>query len=104
MARSLMDYFLNPIFNIVYFFENDDFNKNYYFFVESEILSLIVDFFCCVHNEYIVIYYCGLDHDTRDAIDLRAIRYESLSLDEIDNIDELEEDIITNNSELKDSN
>ena len=104
MARSLMDYFLNPIFNIVYFFKYDDFNKNYYFFVESEILSLIVDFFCCVHNEYIVIYYCGLDHDTRDAINFRANRYESLSLDEIDNTDEIEEDIITNNSELKDSN
>ena len=72
MAKSLMEYILAPLLCIYYLLFENDFYNNYYYFAESEILCLIIDFFCCVYNEYIILYYCGLEHETKDEISLRA--------------------------------
>ena len=72
MAKSLMEYLLAPLLCIYHLLFENDFYNNYYYFAESEILCLIIDFFCCVYNEYIILYYCGLEHETKDEISLRA--------------------------------
>ena len=76
MAKSLMEYLLAPLLNIYHLLLDNDFYNNYYYFVECEILCLIIDFFCCVYNEYIILYCCGLEHETKDEITLRALSQE----------------------------
>ena len=84
MARSLIEYILNPIFNIYFFIMKLDFNDNYYSFFLSEILCIIISLFGCVYNEYIILSFCGLDNETDFAIKERANQTESLSLSNID--------------------
>ena len=68
MARSLIDYFMNPFLNIFFFFVEKDFFDNVVYFVVSEILCCVMSFFGCVFNEYIVLYCCGLERETKDEI------------------------------------
>ena len=84
MARSLIEYILNPIFNIYFFIMKLDFNNNYYSFFLSEILCIIISLFGCVYNEYTILSCCGLDNETDLAIKERANQTESLSLSNID--------------------
>ena len=79
MARSLMDFFLNPFFNIYYFIKENDFQNNYFYFFICEIICLIVDFFSCVYNEYIILFCLGMEYDTKDEITERALRNEMKS-------------------------
>ena len=44
-----------------------------------EIIGLIIDFFGCVFNEYLIIFCFGLDYDTSKSIALRALEKETLS-------------------------
>ena len=90
MMRSLMDFFLNPFLNIYFFVLEDDFQKNFLYFFICEIICLIVDFFSCVYNEYITIFYLGLEHDTKDQITERGIKTEMVDLEY-----NAEEDIIS---------
>ena len=53
MARALVEYLLNPFFNIYTFFELGDFNKNVSHLIISIIICIIISFFGCVYNEYI---------------------------------------------------
>ena len=101
MARSLTDYFLNPFFNIYYFIWEDDFDKNYFYFFICEIISIIMDFFCCLYNEYISLYCFGLEHDTKDSIAKRAILVEMNPENFNINDDEEEDDNFINNVETK---
>ena len=72
MARSLIDYFLNPFINIYFFFaERQDF-ENVPYFIVTEIFCCVMSFFGCVFNEYIVLYCCGLESETQDEIADRA--------------------------------
>ena len=80
MARSLMDYFMCPFFLIYYYITDADFGGNLYYFMLSEIISIIIDLFSCVYNEYIILYCCGLEHDTQDKIIERAILNENMSI------------------------
>ena len=84
MARSLIEYILNPIFNIYFFIMKLYFNNNYYSFFLSVILCIIISLFGCVYNEYIILSFCGLDNETDFAIKERANQTESLSLSNID--------------------
>ena len=36
-----------------------------------------MDFLCCIFNEYIIIYFFGLEHDTKDAIILRSSYFDT---------------------------
>ena len=91
MARSLMDYFMGPIFIIYYFFKGNDFNGNYFFFIVSEILMIVVDFFSCTYNEYIILFCFGLEINTKDEIIERAISMENMPPDPTKNFDEDED-------------
>ena len=80
MARALVEYLLNPFFNIYTFFELGDFNKNVSHLIISIIICIIISFFGCVYNEYIILYCCGLENETKDVIAERAL--------DIDNVPE----------------
>ncbi len=94
MAKTLAAYILNPILIIYYFLNENDFsndgNKNYLYFIINVVLSLIIDFFALVYNEFLILFCCGLEHETHSGISKRAIDNEF----ELDNKDESLSDII----------
>ena len=73
MSRGLIQYLLNPFINIYYFIGEKDFNESLSYFFISEIICLIISFFGCVYNEYIILYCCGLEKETEEVASLRAI-------------------------------
>ena len=70
--KSLADYIFLPIFNIFTLLGKQDFYGKIGYFIISEILSIIIDFFGCVYNEFIILFCCGLDKDTKVDISSRA--------------------------------
>ena len=96
MAKSLMDYLFNPFFNILHFFLEKDFYQNYFYLAVCEILCLTIDFFCCVYLEYIIIYSCGLEFDTKEAITLRGLNKEMDPANYVLDYDDDEIDITIN--------
>ena len=91
IARSLAEYFLNPLFNIYYFMDENDFHKNVTYFIICEILNITIEFIFYVHNEYIILYCCGLEYDTQDEIFNRSKLGEMQNLNP-ENVDELDVD------------
>ena len=108
IAKSLPAYFLNPAFIIYYFIGENDFKsggeRNYFYFILNLILSLIIDFFALIYNEFLILYCFDLQHGTHFAIadraDLNAITEMRLIDDEITaNIDdEYIVNIVNNNN------
>ena len=95
MARSLINYLLNPPYNIYSFILISDFNRNIFYLVISIIICIIIAFFGCVFNEYIILYFCGLENETKDIIAERALKAENVpkkSLETIINDNESEDD------------
>ena len=45
---------------------------NLIYLILNFILGFIVSFFGCVYNEFIILFCCGLDHDTHYQITKRA--------------------------------
>ena len=72
IIKSLADYIFAPIFNILFFIEKQEFYDSIVYFVICEILSIIMGFFGCVYNEFIVLFCCGLEHNTKFDISSRA--------------------------------
>ena len=95
MARSLVDYLMNPFINIFTFFVSNDFLSNYAYFIIIEITSIVMSFFGCVFNEYIILYCCGLEHETQDEIADRAYDQFQKELNDISTINnnEIDDDI-----------
>ena len=83
MARSLTDYFLNPIYLTVDFaLKNDFVNKNdrdVPYFIINVILSFIISICGCIYNEFLILFFCGLEHDTHNQISKRANIFDELS-------------------------
>ena len=57
---------------VYYFFAESDFNNNYIYFIISEIICLIISFFGCIYNEYIILFCCGLEKETQEVVSLKA--------------------------------
>jgi len=77
MARVFTDYFINPIYLIYYFtvdndFATDSYVKSAFYFSINLILSIIISFCGCVFNEFIILFFCGLEHETHDQITKRS--------------------------------
>ena len=76
VAKMLTDYFINPL----YFFYNmavlKDFqrhgNTDWFYLILNFVLAIIVSFFGCVYNEFIILFCCGLGHDTHYLITKRS--------------------------------
>ena len=97
MTRTLTDNIITPIYLLYYLIRDEDFTKgedrNIPYFIINLILSLIITFCGCVYNEFIILFFCGLERNTHDQISKRAnLVYE---LDEMivfnEEDDELEE-------------
>jgi len=96
MARSLVDYLMNPFIYIFSFFTSSDFSHNFVYFILIEITSIVMSFFGCVFNEYIILYYCGLELETQDEIADRAknqFQKELNDISTINNNNEIDDDI-----------
>ena len=95
MVKTLQDYLLNPIYLIYYFGAQKDFMKNkeldIAYFILNIIISLIISFFGCIYNEFIILFFCDLERDTHDQISKRAeikIKDASFELFKLDDFDE----------------
>ena len=93
MAKTLSVYILNPFIYIYYFIIENDFmsdgEKNYFYFIINIIIAFIISFFGCVFNEFLVLSFCGLDHETHFSVSIRGENAKELKLlldDESDSI------------------
>ena len=77
MTKSLASYFLNFAFIIYYFIAEIDFitdgKSNYLYFFVSLALSLLIEFFGLIYNEFFILSCCNLSKDTHEGISRRAI-------------------------------
>ena len=76
MASTFMYYILNPI-NIIYLFvSGQDFisngKSNYIYFIMNLLMSIILSFCGCVYNEFLILFYCGFEHNTHNQIMIRS--------------------------------
>lgn len=58
-----------------FFFQNDFISngkQNILYFIINIILSIIIVFFGCIYNEFIVLHCFGLDYETHKEIAIRA--------------------------------
>ena len=85
MAATLSQYFLNPIYITINFILGNDFNsngkRNYVYFIINFLLSFIISFCGCVYNEFLILFFYGLQYETHDQISSRAI---TMDIDEYD--------------------
>ena len=61
------------------------------YFILNIIISLIISFFGCIYNEFIILFFCDLERDTHDQISKRAeikIKDASFELFKLDDFDE----------------
>ena len=76
MAIALSEYFLNPIYIILTLTLANDFKSErgskYLFFALNLILTIIISLSGCVYNEFIILFFCGLQHETYEVISSRA--------------------------------
>ena len=76
MTTTFMDYILNPFYLIYFFASNQDFKtdgeQNYVYFIINLILSCILTFCGCVYNEFVILFFCGLDRDTHSEVTKRS--------------------------------
>ena len=84
IVKTLTDYFINPIYIIYYFSIGEDFiingSRNVVFFIINLLCSLIITFFGCVYNEFIVLDFCDLGYYSYDAVSKRASELERYSI------------------------
>lgn len=78
MAKSLPAYFLNPIFITYYFIFENDFTvgkkKNYIYFIINVIISIFIDLFAFIYNEFFILYCFDLEKETHFGISERSIK------------------------------
>ena len=91
MAATLSQYFLNPIYIIFTLLFSNDFisygKRNYFYFTINFLLAIIISLSGCVYNEFCILFFCGLQHETHYQITCRAI-FEDKLFSVNDDIDE----------------
>ena len=66
MTRALAESILDP-FILIYSLIIDSHTKNWFFwfyYAINILLSIIMSICSCIYNDFIVLYFCGLEHDT----------------------------------------
>ena len=83
MVLTLSDNLINPVYVIFNYIYKNDFNtgngQNVLYFTISLILSIITTLSTFIYNEFIVLFCCGLEHDTHYQISRRAT-FESIEM------------------------
>ena len=111
VVRTMVNYIYNPLYFIYTFFWENDYiykgKKNVSLFIINELISLIFTFFAFVYNEYIILSFCELDHDTNYGIHKRASNSIKESNDEINKLNDEGNNSINNDrcdsSEISDN-
>ena len=97
MAIALTYYLFNPIYIIVNFSRKKDFlyrgEREIVYFIINLILSFIITICGCVYNEFIILFFCKLEHNTHYEISKRAAKY---VLEDTQNFAFIEENSIDN--------
>ena len=76
MVLTISDFILNPIQIIINYFEGDfksSNGQNIIYFLVNLILNCLTAFSTCVYNEFIILFFCGLEYDTHYKISERSI-------------------------------
>ena len=107
MTQSLAYYCLDPFFMIYDFAAGNDFinfgKRSYFHFFLNLILSIIISVTGFVFNEFIVLFWCGLERDTYQEISRRSIiEIKEYELGEIIEEDEKDDDKEENDEDKKD--
>ena len=80
MTRALAESILDPLFTIYYFFfeiRDEKFTSKFWiYFVINFICSIIMALCSSIYNEFIILYYCGLEYETLFEIRKRSINIE----------------------------
>ena len=98
MTVNLSNYFLNPIIMIYNYIFGSDFiirgNKNLFYFLINLILSFIISITGLVYNEFIVLFFCGLELNTYKQITRRAesLNNEIIELRNMEDDNDLDKD------------
>ena len=76
MTSTLELYFLNPLYITYYFILGDDFISNgeinYIYYFINLFLSIIISLCGLVYNEFLILFFCGLEHETHKQISERS--------------------------------
>ena len=76
MTSTLELYFLNPLYITYYFIIGDDFISNgeinYIYYFINLFLSIIISLCGLVYNEFLILFFCGLEHETHKQISERS--------------------------------
>ena len=74
MTRALCESIFDPFLVVYYIFQNDD-EKDFFFWLYCGVIlfaSVIMPINSCIYNEFIVLYCCGLEHETHLEITKRS--------------------------------
>ena len=95
MYKTIGYYILNPLLLIFSFFVENDFlyegKRSAPYLMINILLALLITFFGSVYNEFIILYFCGLENGTYKEI---ANRSNQTKLFELKDIDDNDDDII----------
>jgi hypothetical protein len=95
MASALSEFGLNPIYMTLSFALVNDFKTKrirYLYFSLNLIITIIISLVGCVYNEFIILFFCGLEYETHREIVFRAnIADKILDLDDINGGDDDDE-------------
>ena len=75
MASALSEFGLNPIYMTLSFALVNDFKTKrirYLYFSLNLIITIIISLVGCVYNEFIILFFCGLEYETHREIVFRA--------------------------------
>ena len=59
-------------------------NTDWFYLILNFVLAIIVSFFGCVYNEFIILFCCGLERDTHSQISERANTSLAMELIKVD--------------------
>ena len=78
ITSTFIEYIFTPFYLIYYFASGEDFisysskQANYAYFIINLIISFIMTFLGSVYSELLILYCCGLEHDTYSQVKKRA--------------------------------
>ena len=91
MVLTLSDYFLNPLYLIYNYIFGDFKSKDPLYFAINLILSTLTAISTFIYNEFVVLFCCGLEHNTHYQISQRS-KTEEIEMDIYEIKKDLEKD------------
>jgi len=90
MTRALTESIIDPFDFICQIVKNNNKENEILYYIFITILLFITSFLSLIYNDFIVLYCCGLEYNTHLEIHKRAISYENLNGDLLEEEDDNE--------------